>query len=99
MPAVRPYVRTSVGSDRPTSAVGSYIVVYDGGGTRFRCTGPRTTAVVPNAEAEPGCRHLPYSLVTGENRSSSRLVPADPKSTFTTALGPAPSSATTEPRP
>ena len=33
------------------------------------------------------------SLVTGENRSSSRLMPSVPKSTLATAFGPAPSSA------
>ena len=41
----------------------------------------------------------PQSLVTGEYRSSRRLVPSVPKSIFATAFGPAPSTTTTVPIP
>ena len=56
----------------------------------------RPRPVAPTAGLRPRTRQ---SLVTGENRSSSRLTPSVPKSTLATAFGPAPSSAMTVPSP
>ena len=60
---------------------------------------PSSRAASAPPSLSRGRARWPQSFVTGEKRSSSRLVPSEPKSTFATAFWPAPSIATTVPRP